>query len=392
MALLGARLQQARQARGVSALQVEIDTRIRATVITALESGDYESLPPEPFLRGLIRTYALYLGLDGEEMLRLYVADFAPPPPPPPPPPVIRRAPAPVMPKEPEPIIAPPANAPGKSLFAHVSPKIESSTPPPPPESLAPVTPIISSDMPPEKVPAMPTAQLIFSRRLPRVMPIQLPTWVIIAIGVGIAIFVLACGVLIFTQVLPAAITLFNPPRTLTPTRAPATRTPTLQAGAAPTGVPTFAATAPPFSTVPLTQTTSAAARATPRRTIEPVTTGLNLDIEAVEKVTVHVGADGVLVFEGTLDPGSTRTWSARESLYVSIENAKGATLIFNGKAQAARTFAERTKMERQWDLNTRGVPIAVPPVFPAVPTSPTKAVVPSNAPPQPTPTLTPTA
>ena len=66
ISFLGERLRQAREARGVSPIQVEIDTRIRANVIQALEQGDFESLPPEPFLRGLIRSYATYLGADPE--------------------------------------------------------------------------------------------------------------------------------------------------------------------------------------------------------------------------------------------------------------------------------------------------------------------------------------
>ena len=78
MSLLGERLRQVREARGISPLQVEIETRIRANVIQALEEGDFESLPPEPFLRGLIRSYSNYLGVDSQEMLDLYVADFTP--------------------------------------------------------------------------------------------------------------------------------------------------------------------------------------------------------------------------------------------------------------------------------------------------------------------------
>ena len=64
MSLLGERLRQAREQRGVAPLHAEMDTRIRAAVIQALEQGHYENLPPEPFLRGLIRTYSAYLGLD----------------------------------------------------------------------------------------------------------------------------------------------------------------------------------------------------------------------------------------------------------------------------------------------------------------------------------------
>src|SRR3990172_2128801 len=84
MSLLGERLRHAREARGIASLQVEIDTRILASLIEDLEQGNFENLPPEPFLRGLIRIYATYLGLDTEEMLGLLRTDLTPPPPPPP--------------------------------------------------------------------------------------------------------------------------------------------------------------------------------------------------------------------------------------------------------------------------------------------------------------------
>ncbi|MBI5301937.1 MAG: DUF4115 domain-containing protein [Chloroflexi bacterium] len=381
MSLLGERLRLAREARGVAALQVEIDTRIRATVINALEQGDYESLPPEPFLRGLIRTYAMYLGLDAEEMVRLYVADFAPPPPPPtePVPRPVPPAPQSVEPPLPPPTvpIIPPSNTPGASLFA----RFNDNGAPPPPETFGSEPPATMPELP-EKQNAMPTAQMIFSRRLPSIMPTRLPMPVIFAIGIAIAVMLLVCVAFVFTQGLPALAAMINPPRTATPTRAPATRTPA-PINSAPTSVPTFAATAPPFATFAGNVTPAPTARTTPRRTIEPAQTGLDLTIEAVEKVTVHIGLDGALVFTGTLDPGTTRSWSAKESLYVRLENAKGAALIFNGKAQAAKTFAERTTMERQWTLNPKGTPVAVPPVEPP-PIAPT--------PPAATPTLTPTA
>ncbi len=82
MSLLGQRFRQVREERGISVLQAEIDTRIRAGVIQALEEGNSDNLPPEPFLRGLIRSYANYLKLDPQEMLDLYTADISPAPPP----------------------------------------------------------------------------------------------------------------------------------------------------------------------------------------------------------------------------------------------------------------------------------------------------------------------
>ncbi|MBI3740490.1 MAG: helix-turn-helix domain-containing protein [Chloroflexi bacterium] len=80
MALVGDYLRHARETRGLAPLQIEIDTRIRANIIEALEAGDFSQLPPEPFLRGLIRTYAAYLGADSQEALRLLISDLTAPP------------------------------------------------------------------------------------------------------------------------------------------------------------------------------------------------------------------------------------------------------------------------------------------------------------------------
>lgn len=379
MSLLGERLRQAREARGIAPLQGEIDTRIRATVIQALEQGDFESLPPEPFLRGLIRTYSLYLGLDPEEMIALYVADFAPPPPPPPP----VRAPAkkPVL-VAPAPIpLAPPPSMP-EEIATPPPPRVPpppmrmfTSLPPPPPEEFAPTNA-------PEK--SGETLSAFWLRRLRSARP-PLPLPLLILLGVAIAFAFIACSAVILTQFVPTVAMMINSPRTATPTRIPATRTPTLQPGALPTGVPTFAATAPPFATVSGNPAATPTARTTPRRTIEAAPTGLNLDIDATEQVTVQIGVDGVLVFSGTMAAGSSRSWSAKDSLYMRVENAKGAAIIFNSKTQAARTFAERTTMERQWKLDAKGAAISAPPVAPPpLPNQP--------APIAPTPTLTPTA
>jgi cytoskeletal protein RodZ len=58
--------------------EVEEATRIRLKYLSAFENGDYGELPPPVYARGLLRTYALFLGLDPQEALELY-AQEAPP-------------------------------------------------------------------------------------------------------------------------------------------------------------------------------------------------------------------------------------------------------------------------------------------------------------------------
>lgn len=47
---------------------------IRKIYLTALEEGDYETLPPIPYGVGYVRTYARYLGLNPERAVKLYKA------------------------------------------------------------------------------------------------------------------------------------------------------------------------------------------------------------------------------------------------------------------------------------------------------------------------------
>lgn len=72
MAQLGSLLQEAREEKGLSLEEAEEATRIRRKYLSAFEAGDYAELPPAVYTRGLLRSYARYLGLDAEEALTLY--------------------------------------------------------------------------------------------------------------------------------------------------------------------------------------------------------------------------------------------------------------------------------------------------------------------------------
>jgi hypothetical protein len=375
MSLLGERLRLAREAHGISTYQAEIDTRIRAAVLDALEQGEYDELPPAPFLRGLIRSYSNYLGIDSEEMLGLWAADLTPHPPPPPasrnfkptPPPP---PPVPVMPtlREPEPMPEP--------TRRKIAPPPLMPKPPDAPEKL----------LPPESLAPASTAETgrislaHFTRR-------PAPFIVILIAGVIVFFACVIAGAYASAQIVNV---IANAQQTPTATRLPPTRTPTLVPGALPTGVPTLIATAPPFPTFPGNPT--ATVRVTPRRTIESIT-GLNLDIDVTQTLTIQVGIDGVMVYDGQMTPGTTRSWSARDTLYVRVENPKGATISLNDNPKyfGARNFAETKVIERQWSLNDKGAlvsenPVPPPKLNPTATPSIQTPVVPNS----PTPTLTP--
>ncbi|HLY15114.1 MAG TPA: helix-turn-helix domain-containing protein, partial [Candidatus Limnocylindrales bacterium] len=69
LASLPERLLTARERKGVDLFRAERDTKIRARYLAALERGDYRELPGAVYTKGFLRNYALYLGLDPDEVL-----------------------------------------------------------------------------------------------------------------------------------------------------------------------------------------------------------------------------------------------------------------------------------------------------------------------------------
>ena len=72
---VGAMLKARRQALRLSLAQIELDTKIRGRFLTALESGDYKTLPNDIYSRGFVQNYATHLGLDGAFVAAQYVSE-----------------------------------------------------------------------------------------------------------------------------------------------------------------------------------------------------------------------------------------------------------------------------------------------------------------------------
>ena len=64
------RLAAARERKGVDLARAERETKIRVRYLSALERGDYRDLPGAVYTKGFLRNYAIYLGLDPEDVLR----------------------------------------------------------------------------------------------------------------------------------------------------------------------------------------------------------------------------------------------------------------------------------------------------------------------------------
>jgi hypothetical protein len=69
---IGNSLREARVRQGLEYPQIELATKIRGKYIRALEDEQFGVLPAQPYVKGFLRTYAEFLGLDGQ----LYVDEY----------------------------------------------------------------------------------------------------------------------------------------------------------------------------------------------------------------------------------------------------------------------------------------------------------------------------
>ena len=75
---IGSSLREERLRRGLELTQVAADTCIRARYLAALENERFELLPGTAYVRGFLRTYASYLGLDEQRFIAAYNVRYAP--------------------------------------------------------------------------------------------------------------------------------------------------------------------------------------------------------------------------------------------------------------------------------------------------------------------------
>ncbi|MEN6411164.1 MAG: RodZ domain-containing protein [Veillonellales bacterium] len=78
MQTVGQALRSEREKKNLTIKDIEAATSIRSLYINAIEEDNYKVIPGEVYLKGFIRNYANYLGLNGEEMVALYRESQAP--------------------------------------------------------------------------------------------------------------------------------------------------------------------------------------------------------------------------------------------------------------------------------------------------------------------------
>jgi len=73
---IGNSLREARLRQGLEIPRIEAETKIRGKYLRALEEEEFEVLPGDTYVKGFLRTYADYLGLDGQLYLDEYSSRF----------------------------------------------------------------------------------------------------------------------------------------------------------------------------------------------------------------------------------------------------------------------------------------------------------------------------
>ncbi|HEV3155322.1 MAG TPA: RodZ domain-containing protein [Candidatus Baltobacteraceae bacterium] len=71
---LGERFRAAREQRGLTLSEVAEHLRIRSVYLAAIEDQDWSAIGAPVYIRGFLRTYARYLGLDPEEAVSEFAA------------------------------------------------------------------------------------------------------------------------------------------------------------------------------------------------------------------------------------------------------------------------------------------------------------------------------
>jgi len=266
---LGQLLQEARRQKGVSLEQVEEVTRIRQKFLKALEEENFRALPTETYVKGFLRNYALYLGLDPKEVIALYE---------------------------------------GRG--------VEEKAAPPQPGFFQPMD--VSLAAPSWLTPDLVIGALLILvllafgswaawHYLPPVVKAQLLSWRATATPSPTATT---------SIVLPLAIP------TATPTTMP-TVTPT----AMPTVAVVVVSTSTPTSAPSSTPTGAPTNTPTPR-----VSAGVEVELRIVEYTWLRVIVDGEEAFVGSLEAGTTRTWRGRESVALRCGNGGGVEATVNGE------------------------------------------------------------
>ncbi len=300
MADIGSQLRTAREARGLTLEQAFKATRIKTPYLEAIEANQLDALPGPVQARGFVRSYANYLGLDGDHLAALLDAHKV----------LVEVRPVNVgaIPTKPQTAPLPRKLPPPAPKPAIVPPKV----------APAPAEKSADKPRPPSQVP---TLALSSSKPSSSAAPGGgIPTWVLI---VGAAILFIAGALLVISAL-------------------------------------TSAGQSPDPADTPNVPDAIGKAAATERFALAPTGGGpVSITLAADEHVWARITIDGQTAFEGMLAPHSRQEWHAADEIIVETGNAAALKATYQGQEKA---LGERGQIvARAWgSAGVSDVPLAV--------------------------------
>jgi len=319
---IGSQLRAAREAQSLTLEQAFKGTRIKVAFLEAIEANQFDALPGQVQARGFVRSYANFLGLDGEHLASALDADMSgssemrP----------LTAAPA------AKPIVAP---AHSKSVLQPPPQKPATTAKPPVSIPLKSVTPLPGKPNEPSKRSLrVPNLAVNTGKPASSAAPASsggVPTWMMI---VG-AIVLFALGAFLIVSALSSA---GQSPAPDQPKNVPDAIGGTL--------LPDRVAAAPVSA--------------------DPI----SITVIPGEHVWARITLDGQTAFEGMLDPSMARDWIAQEEIIVETGNAAGITVRQGGQDSVLGGRGEI--VARAWG---RSGPVDVPLAMPSIAPQATQAV-----------------
>jgi hypothetical protein len=307
---IGSQLRAAREAQDLTLEQAFKATRIKPSFLEAIEANQFQALPGMVQARGFVRSYANFLGLDGEHLASLLDADKT-----------VKTDIRP-MPAAPKPIATPPPTNPKPIVQAPPKPAVVTA---PKPTVAQPEKSTQTTGARP--VLKLPSLALNSSKPTSSARPSGgIPTWLLIA---GAAVLFLLGLILVISALSapaasPAPSESNNVPNTI--------------------GLPTA-----------------------DRLDLTPTGDGpVSITLKTGEHVWARITLDGQTAFEGMLDPNMVKDWQAADQIIVETGNAAALRVLHQGQESV---LGERGQIvARAWGRSGAvDVPLAVPEVTPTV-------------------------
>jgi cytoskeleton protein RodZ len=330
MGELGQLLRQTREEKGVDLEKVSHETRIRVRFLEALEQENYDELPTPGHVHGFLRNYALYLGLDLEEVQALYDAE----------------------------------NKENRLVPGIFRPKDIDLAPPRRPVARASVVLGVVLGLVALVVGGwalwqygMPTVQPVLTLLTPAAARTSIAAETAAAAAGATAVVQTSEAATVDAATVAArAAARAAATQTPTPTTAGATATP----AAAPTETPQPTATSDRSVVLP---TPTPDPTQTPTRTRTPSPTpveGVTLSIRVIERAWLQVTVDGQELPGELLEVDDERAWEAEETIHFICGNAGGVDVTVNGEELG--TLGGRAEVvERTWTPQGEATPTPAP-------------------------------